>query len=110
MKLEGRVALVTGASQGIGHACALALAREGATVAVAARNHQNLDQLAGQIAAAGGKAAAFVIDVADGEPGKSGSKAAIAQFGKADIRVKNTGITRDQMVLRMKRGWSGEVP
>ena len=103
MKLEGRVALVTGASQGIGHACALALAREGATVAVAARNQQKLDQLAGQIAAAGGKAAAFVIDVADEEQVKSGIKSALAQFGKIDILVNNAGITRDQLVMRMKR-------
>src|SRR6202795_627086 len=103
MKLEGRVALVTGASQGIGHACALALAREGATVAVSARNQQKLDQLAGQIAAAGGKAAAFVIDVADEEQVKSGIKSALAQFGKIDILVNNAGITRDQLVMRMKR-------
>jgi len=103
MKLEGRVALVTGASQGIGHACALALAREGATVAVTARNQQRLDQLAGQIAAAGGKAAAFVIDVADEEQVKSGIKSALAQFGKIDILVNNAGITRDQLVMRMKR-------
>ena len=103
MKLEGRVALVTGASQGIGHACALALARKGATVAVAARNQQKLDQLAGQIAAAGGKAAAFVIDVADEEQVKSGIKSALAQFGKIDILVNNAGITRDQLVMRMKR-------
>jgi 3-oxoacyl-[acyl-carrier protein] reductase len=103
MKLEGRVALVTGASQGIGHACALALAREGATVAVAARNQQKLDQLAGHIAAAGGKAAAFVIDVADEEQVKSGIKLALAQFGKIDILVNNAGITRDQLVMRMKR-------
>jgi 3-oxoacyl-[acyl-carrier protein] reductase len=103
MKLEGRVALVTGASQGIGHACALALAREGATVAVTARNQQKLDQLAGQIAAAGGKAAAFVIDVADEEQVKSGIKSALVQFGKIDILVNNAGITRDQLVMRMKR-------
>jgi 3-oxoacyl-[acyl-carrier protein] reductase len=103
MKLEGRVALVTGASQGIGHACALALAREGATVAVAARNQQKLDQLAGQIAAAGGKAAVFVIDVADEEQVRSGIKSALAQFGKIDILVNNAGITRDQLVMRMKR-------
>jgi 3-oxoacyl-[acyl-carrier protein] reductase len=103
MKFEGRVALVTGASQGIGHACALALAREGATVAVAARNREKLDELVAQIAAAGGKAAAFVIDVSDEEQVKSGIKAAIAQFGKIDILVNNAGITRDQLVMRMKR-------
>src|ERR1700676_4532635 len=103
MKLEGRVALVTGASQGIGHACALALAREGATVAVAARNRQKLDELVAQIAAAGGKASAFVMDVADEEQVKSGIKSALAQFGKIDILVNNAGITRDQLVMRMKR-------
>src|SRR5712671_1689885 len=103
MKLEGRVALVTGASQGIGHACALALAREGATVAVAARNQQKLDELVSQIAAAGGKASAFVIDVADEEQVKSGIKSALGQFGKIDILVNNAGITRDQLVMRMKR-------
>src|SRR3989440_8204367 len=103
MKLEGRVTLVTGASQGIGHACALALAREGATVAVAARNQKKLDELVGQIAAAGGKASAFVIDVADEEQVKSGIKSALAQFGKIDILVNNAGITRDQLVMRMKR-------
>src|ERR1700687_2441905 len=103
MKLEGRVALVTGASQGIGHACALALAREGASVAVAARNQQKLDELVAQIAAAGGKASAFVIDVADEEQVKSGIKAVLAQFGKIDILVNNAGVTRDQLVMRMKR-------
>src|ERR1700746_124670 len=103
MTLSGRVALVTGASQGIGHACALTLAREGATVAVAARNPQKLDELVAQIAAAGGKAAAFVIDVADEDQVKSGVKTALAQFGKIDILVNNAGITRDQLVMRMKR-------
>jgi 3-oxoacyl-[acyl-carrier protein] reductase len=103
MKLEGRVALVTGASQGIGHACALALARHGASVAVAARNQQKLDELVGQITAAGGKASAFVMDVADEEQIKSASKAVIGQFGKIDILINNAGITRDQLVMRMKR-------
>jgi 3-oxoacyl-[acyl-carrier protein] reductase len=109
MKLDGRVALVTGASQGIGHACALALAREGATLAVAARNQQKLDELVAEIAAlrakdaTAAKAAAFVIDVSDEEQVKSGIKAALAQFGKIDILVNNAGITRDQLLMRMKR-------
>jgi len=103
MKFEGRVALVTGASQGIGHACALALAREGAIVAVAARNRQKLDELVAAIAATGGKAAAFVFDVAEEEQVKSGIKSALGQFGKIDILVNNAGITRDQLVMRMKR-------
>src|SRR5712672_1340588 len=103
MKLEGRVALVTGASQGIGHACALALAGQGASVAVAARNQQKLDELVAQITASGGKASAFVIDVADEDQVKSGIKSALGQFGKIDILVNNSGITRDQLVMRMKR-------
>jgi len=103
MKLEGRVALVTGASQGIGQACALALGRQGASVALAARNRQKLEEVAAQIAAAGGKAAVFVIDVAEEEQIKSGIKAALAHFGKIDILVNNAGITRDRLVLRMKR-------
>jgi len=103
MKFEGRVALVTGASQGIGHACSLALAREGATIAVAARNQQKLDELVAEIAAKGGKAAPFVIDVAEEEQIKSGVKSILTQFGKIDILVNNAGITRDQLVMRMKR-------
>ncbi len=103
MTLSGRVALVTGASQGIGHACALKLAEAGATVAVAARNQQKLDELVAQIGAAGGKAAAFTLDVSDEEQIKSVLKAALAQFGKIDILVNNAGITRDQLVMRMKR-------
>jgi 3-oxoacyl-[acyl-carrier protein] reductase len=103
MKLQGQVALVTGASQGIGQACALALAREGASVAVAARNREKLDQVVSQIAAANGRAAALVMDVADEEQIKSGIKSALTQFGKLDILVNNAGITRDQLLMRMKR-------
>jgi 3-oxoacyl-[acyl-carrier protein] reductase len=103
MKLEGRVALITGASQGIGHACAMALAREGASVAVSARTRQKLDELVSTITEAGGKAAAVVIDVADEAQVKSGIKSALAEFGKIDILVNNAGITRDQLVMRMKR-------
>jgi 3-oxoacyl-[acyl-carrier protein] reductase len=103
MTLEGRVALVTGASQGIGHACARALARHGAQVAVAARNKQKLDDLVTEISNAGGKASAYLIDVGDEEQVKAGIKSAIAELGKIDILVNNAGITRDQLVMRMKR-------
>ena len=103
MTLSGRVALVTGASQGIGRACALRLAKSGATVAVAARNKEKLDEVVAEIVAAGGQAAAFVLDVADEEQIKVAFKAVIAQFGKIDILVNNAGITRDQLVMRMKR-------
>lgn len=103
MQLEGRVAMVTGASQGIGRACALSLAAQGASIAAVARNQQKLDELVQQIAAAGGQASAIVADVADDEQIKAGVKNALAQFGKIDILVNNAGITRDQLVMRMKR-------
>src|SRR5438552_182708 len=103
MSLSGRVALVTGASQGIGRACALKLAAAGAAVAVAARNQNKLNELVNEITAANGKAAAFALDVCDEEQIKSAIKAAITQFGKIDILVNNAGITRDQLVMRMKR-------
>jgi len=103
MSLTGRVAFVTGASQGIGRACALRLATAGAALAVAARNQEKLDQLVSEITATGGKAAAFALDVTDEEQVKTAVKAAIAQFGKIDILVNNAGITRDQLVMRMKR-------
>ena len=103
MSLSGRVALVTGASQGIGRTVALRLAKDGATVAVAARNQEKLNELVTEITAAGGKAATFALDVSDEDQVKSTIKAAIAQFGKIDILVNNAGITRDQLVMRMKR-------
>jgi 3-oxoacyl-[acyl-carrier protein] reductase len=103
MSLSGRVALVTGSSQGIGRACALKLAESGAVVCVAARNQDKLNQLVGQVSSAGGKAAAFPLDVTDEEQVKASFKSAIAQFGKIDILVNNAGITRDQLVMRMKR-------
>ena len=103
MSLSGRVALVTGASQGIGRTVALRLAKEGAAIVAAARNQEKLNELVGEITAAGGKAAAFALDVADEEQVKSTVKAVIAQFGKIDILVNNAGITRDQLVMRMKR-------
>ena len=103
MSLSGRVALVTGASQGIGRACALKLAAAGAAVAVAARNHEKLTELVQQIESGGGKASAFPLDVADEEQVKTAFKAALAQLGKIDILVNNAGITRDQLIMRMKR-------
>jgi 3-oxoacyl-[acyl-carrier protein] reductase len=103
MSHSGRVALVTGASQGIGRTVALRLAKDGATVAVAARTQEKLNELVSEINTAGGKAAAFALDVADEEQVKATAKAVIAQFGKIDILVNNAGITRDQLVMRMKR-------
>ena len=103
MSLSGRVALVTGASQGIGRACALKLAEAGAAVAVAARNQDKLNELVGQITSAGGKAVGFSLDVAEEEQIKSTIRKVIEQLGKIDILVNNAGITRDQLIMRMKR-------
>jgi 3-oxoacyl-[acyl-carrier protein] reductase len=101
--LVGRIALVTGASQGIGRACALELARNGATVALAARNLDKLESVAAEIVAAGGAAKAFALDVASEDSIKACAKAVIAEFGAVHILVNNAGITKDNLLLRMKR-------
>ena len=101
--VEGRVALVTGASQGIGRACALLLAHGGAQVALAARNEDKLAETKAQITAAGGQAETFRLDVANEDEVKTAFKAVLAKFGRLDILVNNAGITRDQLILRMKR-------
>jgi 3-oxoacyl-[acyl-carrier protein] reductase len=101
--LNSRIALVTGASQGIGRACALELARAGASVALAARNLDKLTEVATEIAAAGGTAHAFALDVANEDSIKECAKAVIAHFGAVNILVNNAGITRDILSMRMKR-------
>jgi 3-oxoacyl-[acyl-carrier protein] reductase len=101
--LQGRIALVTGASQGIGRACALELARGGATVALAARSEARLAEAVAEIEGAGGRAAAFALDVASEESIKAGAKTIIERFGKVEILVNNAGITRDGLMMAMKR-------
>jgi 3-oxoacyl-[acyl-carrier protein] reductase len=107
--LQGRTALVTGASQGIGRACALALAQAGARVALAARNEAKLNAVAAEIAAKGGAAAVFSLDLASEESIKACAKAAVLHFGSIEILVNNAGITRDTLALRMKRADWDEV-
>lgn len=101
--LSGRVALVTGASQGIGRAVALELARRGAQVALAARNTEKLAAVEAEIVAAGGVAKSFSLDVSSEESIKAGAKAVTAHFGKVEILVNNAGITHDMLSMRMKR-------
>jgi 3-oxoacyl-[acyl-carrier protein] reductase len=101
--LEGKTAFVSGASQGIGRACALTLAKMGARLALAARNEEKLEAVVAEINAAGGQAKAFVMDVSNEASILATAKAAIAHFGSVDILVNNAGITRDTLLLRMKR-------
>ncbi|MGA8531029.1 MAG: 3-oxoacyl-[acyl-carrier-protein] reductase [Acidobacteriaceae bacterium] len=103
LSFQGRTALVTGASQGIGRACALALAKTGARVALAARNEDKLNQVAAEIASQGGPAAVFQLDLASEDSIKACAKAAVAHFGSVEILVNNAGVTRDGLMLRMKR-------
>ena len=119
MDLTGRVALITGASQGIGRACALKLAKCGARVALVARNQQKLEEVAQEISkvaragtpmppnsvsgGAGVLAHAFPVDVENEDQIKAAFKSMISELGKIDILVNNAGITRDQLIMRMKR-------
>ena len=100
--LDGQVALVTGASRGIGAVVAQRLAQEGAAVAV---NYQSAETAAAQvvaaITAAGGSAAAFPADVSQESAAKELVDRVMAQWGRLDILVNNAGITRDRLLLRM---------
>jgi len=100
--LKDKVALVTGASQGIGRDTALALAEAGAGIVVAARNEEKLAALVKDITAAGGEAFAVKMDVAEPEQIKAGFKAILEKLGRLDILVNNAAITRDGLALRMK--------
>lgn len=100
--LNDKVAVVTGASQGIGRDTALALAEAGAKVAVAARNEEKLAALAKDIASSGGEALAVRMDVAEAEQVKAGFKTIVEKFGRLDILVNNAAVTRDGLALRMK--------
>jgi 3-oxoacyl-[acyl-carrier protein] reductase len=101
--LAGKVALVTGASQGIGRETALALAEAGANVAIAARNEEKLVKLAEEIASRGTAAFVVKMDVGDAEQVKAGFKAVLEKFGKLDILVNNAAVTRDGLAVRMKQ-------
>ena len=90
-KLSGKVAIVTGGSQGIGRATAMALAREGASVVVAARGKELLETVAADIRAAGGKVAAVPTDVSRLEDCQRLVAAALEAFGRVDILVNNAG-------------------
>src|SRR5260370_27553194 len=101
-RLRDKVALVTGASQGIGRDTALALAEAGAKVAVAARSEEKLAALVADIAAAGGTAFGVKMDVADGEQVKTGFKRVLEKFRRLDILGNHAASTRGGLAMRMK--------
>jgi 3-oxoacyl-[acyl-carrier protein] reductase len=100
--LTGRVAFVTGASRGIGRAIATRLAACGAIVVAAARG-DNAQGTVDAIRAAGGQAEALALDVTDAETAEGAIGRTVARHGRIDVLVNNAGITRDQLMLRMKR-------
>ncbi|MEH7882806.1 3-oxoacyl-[acyl-carrier-protein] reductase [Bacillus sp. JJ1609] len=103
MRLEGKVALVTGASRGIGREIAFELAREGASVAVNyAGSEAKALELVDEIKALGREAFAIQADVSNSDSVNEMVKEAVERFGKLDILVNNAGITKDNLLMRMK--------
>ena len=100
--LEGRVSIVTGASRGIGRAIARALAAEGAHVVLASRDAARLGEALAQIQASGGKGEAVAVDVSDRASVEAAFASVLSAHGRVDHLVNNAGVTRDNLLLRMK--------
>jgi 3-oxoacyl-[acyl-carrier protein] reductase len=101
-EFEGRVAIVTGGSRGIGRAIVKELAERGAAVAFSySRNQEMADQLVAEIVGGGGRARAFQADAADAKAAEEMVKAVKAEFGSVDYLVNNAGVTRDKLIMMM---------
>ena len=101
--MTNRIAFITGASRGIGRACALSLSKSGAKVVLAARQLDKLEAVAAEIRTAGGAAHVVAIDLASPDSIKEAFSKASKDFGRIDILVNNAGLTRDGLAMRMKR-------
>jgi 3-oxoacyl-[acyl-carrier protein] reductase len=103
MSIENRIAFVTGASRGIGRACALALSSAGARVVLAARQVDKLEQVASEIRAAGKDAFVVPVDLGAADSIRAGFSRAAKEFGRIDILVNNAAIAKDGLAVRMKQ-------
>src|SRR3954451_708850 len=101
--MNNRIAFVTGASRGIGRACALALSRAGARVVIAARNVEKLEEVAAEIRSGGAEAFVVDVDLGSEESIRDAFSRASKEFGAIEVLVNNAGITRDGLAVRMKR-------
>jgi 3-oxoacyl-[acyl-carrier protein] reductase len=101
--MNKRTALVTGASRGIGKACALALAGAGNRVVLAARTAEKLEEVAAELRGANGEAFVVEMDLASHDSIKAAIGKAAKEFGRIDILVNNAGVTKDGLAVRMKR-------
>ena len=99
--LSGKVAIITGASQGIGRTIASLIARSGANVICVARSKSKIKELSNEINDQGHMATYLPCDVGDGDAFSNTIKTVVEQFGKLDILINNAGITRDALLMRM---------
>tara|TARA_Y100001935_G_scaffold70393_1_gene58820 strand:- start:153 stop:899 length:747 start_codon:yes stop_codon:yes gene_type:complete len=107
--LQDKIAIVTGASQGIGKTTAELFSKSGAHVVCIARNEEKIKNLANMISKNGHSASYFPCDISDGDLTQNTIKSVINDYGKIDILINNAGITRDSLVLRMKNDQWDEV-
>jgi len=99
--LQGKTAIVTGASGGIGRAVAVAMASAGADVALCGQNRERLDETAAQVSATGRRALTYVLNISQGDAVQQMVEDAHKSLGRIDIMVNNAGITRDGLIIRM---------